>query len=111
MTKYINADALISDIKQMRDTPNGYSDTFDKSEIIGVIEEQPAADVRPNVRGEWVDFPTKNVSRNAILYRCSICGMQKFFETEQTMNVYITTMSEYKFCPNCGADMRKKGEE
>lgn len=48
--KYINADALISDIKQMRNTSNGYSDTFDKSEIVGVIEEQPAADVVEVVR-------------------------------------------------------------
>lgn len=44
MARYINVDALISDVKQMRNAPNGYSDTFDKSEIIGVIEEQPTAD-------------------------------------------------------------------
>lgn len=89
MPKYINADLLISDIKQMRNTPNGYSDTFDKSEIIGVIEEQPVADVRENVRGEWTML---DPDEYLLPFRCSHCNRN--------------SENKYDFCPNCGADMR-----
>lgn len=95
MAKYINADVLISDIKQMRDTSNGYSDTFDKSEIIGVIEEQPAADVRENVHGEWLyQELIPNDITGTMHGECSVCHKVRIID---------------KFCPNCGADMR--GEE
>ena len=101
MAKYINADALISDVKEMRNTPNGYSDTFDKSEIIGVIEEQPAADVRENVRGEWKVEHGVMMHDDIYgdLYRCSECG---YWERD---------VDGHNFCTNCGADIRKKGEE
>lgn len=51
------------------------------------IESIPAADVRPVVRGKWVDEPIKGVK-----YHCSVC-QGRFDYT-------------WHFCPNCGADMR-----
>ena len=51
-----------------------------------------AADVRPVVRGKWVDEPIKGIR-----YHCSVC-QGRFDYT-------------WRFCPNCGADMRQTGDE
>lgn len=52
------------------------------------ILDIPAADVRENVRGEWVRWARSD--------ECSVCG-------------YDTGRYEMgsNFCPNCGADMRQ----
>lgn len=52
------------------------------------IESIPAADVRPVVRGKWIDHQ----EGRWIYAKCSECG----------------TLHDVKsnFCPNCGADMR-----
>lgn len=52
---------------------------------IDIIQNAPAADVRPVVRGVWV--------KNGWSIRCSICGYDMPFATRN-------------FCPNCGAEMR-----
>ena len=54
--------------------------------IISYLEQFPAADVRPVVRGRW-----KIIS---IYIKCLECG-ERFILTPQN------------FCPNCGADMRE----
>ena len=51
------------------------------------IANIPAADMRPVVRGKWVDEPIKGVK-----YHCSVC-QGRFNYT-------------WHYCPNCGADMR-----
>ena len=57
------------------------------------------ADVRENVRAKWVkvgqSFLDPNRFRN---YACSKCG----FDIEQ---------KKFNFCPNCGAQMVKGGED
>ncbi len=58
-----------------------------------ITKRVPAADVRPVVRGRWVEFETDTPPRRN---ECSECG-------------YITNpwlAHVYNFCPNCGADMR-----
>ena len=64
----------------------------------------PTADVRENVRGEWVT-PTEKVY--------SIDGediTSAYKECNRCHKVYVRTNDNY--CPNCGADMRggKHGE-
>lgn len=54
------------------------------------IEAQPTADVRENVRGEWI-FPYGDKKYK----RCSVCG-----------RVFYSIPYNTNFCPNCGADMR-----
>ena len=49
----------------------------------------PAADVRPVVRGHWIDGT------------CSNCG----FFTDVVMSRF------FSYCPNCGADMREPPKE
>lgn len=46
-----------------------------------------SVDVRPMVRGKWVDEPIKGIR-----YHCSVC-QGRFDYT-------------WHFCPNCGANMR-----
>ena|GEM_PF-5821873 len=56
------------------------------------IENIPAADVKPVVRGKWGKDGD-----------CPVCGCQPWYERD------IHTLN---FCPNCGADMREHdGEE
>lgn len=90
--RLIDADALRKSVLDLPNCYNGFSDTFDKSCIIGLIDEQPTADVHPNVRGEWkVDGIEQGFAFDH--YTCSICG-------------YVSGIKSTNFCPNCGADMR-----
>ena len=61
------------------------------------------ADVRPAVRGKWIDRDDDYYGWN--MWACSACG-EEFVLTEGTPD-----MNEYHFCPNCGADMRGKADE
>jgi hypothetical protein len=54
--------------------------------ILATIDNIPAADVRPVVRGVWV--------KNGWSIRCSICGYDMPFATRN-------------FCPNCGCAMEE----
>ncbi len=87
--RYIDADRLRKDILGLPNCYNGFSDTYDKALIIDRIDEQPTADVRENVKGEWIkrkDKPLQN------WYQCSNCG--------------AICGETPKYCSECGADMR-----
>lgn len=62
------------------------------------IESIPVADVRPVVRGRWVEFETDTPPRRS---GCSECGF--------ITNPWLAHV--YNFCPNCGADMRESSKE
>lgn len=74
----------------------------DSARTLEAIETLPAADVRPVVRGRWVkshavvgiDAKTCGVKIGET-DRCSVCGEE-----------FVRPIKEYKFCPNCGADMK-----
>lgn len=67
-------------------------------DYVKVLETIPTADVRPVVRGQWIDRDDDYYGWN--MWACSACG-EEFVLTEGTPD-----MNEYHFCPNCGADMR-----
>ena len=46
MGRIIDADKLKKDILALQDCYNGFSDTYDKACIIGVIDEQPTIEER-----------------------------------------------------------------
>lgn len=48
--KLIDADALKKDVLDLPNCYNGFSDTYDKSLIIGLIDEQNVVDAVPVVR-------------------------------------------------------------
>ena len=70
---------------------------IDKIECARRIEAIPSA--RP--KGEW------QIDKDDDIYHCSKC----FFEIDASGCIDPTEyISIYNFCPNCGADMRPKGE-
>lgn len=50
MSRYIEVDHLKKSVEELQDCYNGFSDTYDKACIIGLIDEEPTADVVPVVR-------------------------------------------------------------
>ena len=60
----------------------------------------PAADVRPVVRGKWIDrWYCSNMSGYEYAMKCSVCENP----------TYRISLAEKmpNYCPNCGADMRE----
>ena len=80
MSRYIDADLLQEDFK---------ADHGGKRSLM--IDTQPTADVRENVRGEWIE-------KNDVC-RCSVCGKEALWS--ERIGCVCTD-----YCPNCGADMR-----
>ena len=77
MNRYIDADLIPYEYR--------YSDMEYVSKED--VDAMPTADVRENVRGEWIEV------KHTFLDQCSNCG-------------YITADVTTNYCPNCGADMR-----
>ena len=108
MSRYIDADALIPMMKYATtDSEVGiFPIKIGLNDIVKVINDMPTADVRENVRGEWLEREvTEDVGQGIQEWqqaRCSVCG--KWHTTP-----YMYYFSDYNFCPNCGADM--KGEK
>ena len=94
MAEYIEREKLIEHLKK-----DPLFDLVERYGITGVIESIPAADVRPVVRGKWIDRDDKYYGWN--MWACSACG-EEFVLTEGTPD-----MNEYHFCPNCGAMMEE----
>lgn len=61
--------------------------------VIRIIKEQPTVEAVPVVHGEWIHDINN-------LYGCSVCMNRETMSPNKKKN----------FCPNCGADMRKKVE-
>ena len=67
-------------------------------DMLEEVEDYPAADVRPVVRGKWVNDHNGKYSASGDNFYCSICkdpSLRAFGKPART-----------NFCPNCGADMR-----
>ena len=96
MSRYIDSDKLKEELRNGH--KQGFFDLPDG--VLFEIDDQPTADVRENVRGEWIDKGKKWTITNGYLVmnipvkECSVCGRPY---------LYIITD---RFCPNCGADMR-----
>ena len=86
MSKLIYVDRLKKDILALKDCYNGFSDTYDKACILGVIDEQPTIEERKN--GNWVGIDDESCET----FECDVCG--------------FVLDDFYNYCPNCGADMR-----
>ena len=100
MAEYIEREAAIKRFNFAVLDCLGMEPTIRAGDIIKALESIPAADVRPVVRGKWIDRVDKYYGWN--MWACSACG-EEFFLTEGTPD-----MNEYHFCPNCGADMREE---
>ena len=98
--RYIDADALY---EMARTNPN-YKDfcrsQADLTSLRELLDEYPAADVEPVVRGEWIEF---DEDMNA--YICSICR-EPYVLIDGTPE-----QNHYNYCPNCGSHMQEKPNE
>ena len=87
MSRYINADALKAHYAWWQ---NEEQKTFDE-----IVDVQPTADVRENVKGEWKIYcDDKGVVQDCY---CDQCG--------------FNSVIGGNFCPNCGASMRTADSE
>ena len=68
------------------------------SEVPRFIDNAPTADVRENIKGEWIDAPNREFCFRADFktIKCNKCGY----------NMPKCDSFVNNFCPNCGADMR-----
>ena len=66
-----------------------------KGAIKRVLLQAPAADVRPIVKGTWIEEPDRWLH-----WHCSECGY-----AISGLNM------EYHYCPNCGAETKGKMPE
>ena len=96
--RYIDVDSL-NECMRIVQKGNANSVEFNKRcratdvffDIWGMIKAQPTADVRENVKGEWI------VKGQGVY--CSHC------KKESGYNWYGASAFS-KYCPNCGADMK-----
>jgi hypothetical protein len=102
MSKYINADELISalnDTIEKHKNSDNFTRTVRAAEnMITIIKRIPSADVVEVKHGEWERIE----SDASVDFRCSTCHRYRFHNGEM--------LRKYKFCPNCGADMRGETE-
>lgn len=91
MSRYIEVDHLKKSVEELPNCYNGFSDTYDKACIIGLIDEEPTADVVPVVHGHWIEQQTSNI------YKCSVCG-ERIYSSREVGNLHA-------FCRYCGAKM------
>ena len=92
MSDYISREAAMRVIDELYVKRPLDSDRFVLTGVGARLEELPAADVRPVVRGKW-----RLYSPLTDTYECDKCGYQVIDESFRT-----------NFCPNCGADMREE---
>ena len=100
--RIIDADSLVRNIKKWEKYIGNYEKEIPYNEDIYVstmltIEDEPTVDAVPIKHGRWVG--------NERHTSCSICGQTYCVPDGQDGHLDMTF---YKYCPNCGADMRTK---
>lgn len=100
MSRYIDADKFMKVLEE--DIPLTDNPIKVMASAIAALEEQPTADVRENVKGEWIE---DNSREKSMMWRCSACGQIAYYPTIGKRKGFKKHCG-YNFCPNCGADMR-----
>ena len=104
MSNYINRDDVINAIRnevQAQISRMGMHQLHivDMLKVEDAVNNIPIADVRPVTHERWKAFDFHTVA-------CSGCGF-----TVDIMAVPSYVLHHLYHCPNCGADMQKKGGE
>lgn len=104
MSDLISRRAAIKAIDDLPNCYNGYSDTYDKAYIIGVLEEVPGVEPK---KGRW---SWGNCEEDFI---CSECGKTtRVYRDELVREIdeerYMVFLEPPNWCCYCGADMRGK---
>ena len=105
--RLIDADALEQEYQEQYKLftwDDGEREKATLARVIQVLHAQPTADVKPVVKGEWIEvavtdgYDIEGVKTWVSVMQCTQCGF--------IVNAVEGHMAQYKFCPNCGADMR-----
>ena len=90
--RLIDADKLTKRFKQLKGV-DSLANMF-ITDVVKEIQGQPTVEAVPVVHGEWIynQYHT---------WECSNCSFHPF-------KGFIPKEPGFNFCPNCGADMRKK---
>ena len=97
--RLIDAGALEKELSKRWDISDDQD--FCNKEVWDALRNAPTVQAdRPH--GEWVDKQTYNQEIDTYVswIECSVCGCAPYYGLD----------SQYNFCPNCGADMRKGKE-
>lgn len=78
---------------------NCSEDSYDEWDAMRAIAKGLPYEERPH--GEWIE--QFDVKTQYYTCTCSVCG--------DTHRLLINYFLESNFCPNCGADMRKRGDQ
>lgn len=101
MSDYIKREEVLNAIHEL----TMYRGTIPFDSVIFNINKIPTADVRENVREEWVRWyegiEHDGYTEYILHYKCPKCGTEYGSHTVKFIN----------FCPFCGADMRGKQNE
>lgn len=89
MAEYIEREALIAKLKQMKLGEHGLVERLFADGVYAVIAAFPAADVGPVMHGRWVEG------------KCSNCGVD--IPTDDAYDAIFG--NECRFCYYCGAKM------
>ena len=95
----IDADTLKKSVLDLHDCYNGFSDTYDKACIIGVIDEEPT--IEPE-HGTWEEKSIETVAESHITeVQVAMCSRCRRYHTTP----YLHGFNDFDFCPHCGAEM------
>lgn len=92
MQKYIDAEMLETALRKLVDDTD--CNICIMPDVMGIVREQPVANVKEVVHGDWVKQDCQGDYGLCSICNCRIPWIPK----------------NYKFCPGCGADMRGKQE-
>lgn len=100
MSRYIDAELLKADIRPFAEYESNRNNKDWVRRVEVVIDNQPTADVRENVKGEWLPmkrFGGETGQTPDVM--CSVCHAPA---------LWLGTLGciRSNYCPNCGADMR-----
>lgn len=96
MAEYIERTAAYSLAKKICDAIDKVPRCILGKDILNFIDDIPAADVRPVVRGHWTTEHLASTRGGTYpVVRCSVCGASLPFFKGTT------------YCPNCGARMEE----
>ena len=93
MAEYIEREAALKAVNIHYPNPNA---------MCAALVIIPSADVRPVVRGRWIEYPEVMKLTDALndeYIGCSVC--------ENVWNMMDNDVERFNYCPNCGARMEE----
>ena len=109
MAEYIEREAVMQKFADhvRRSNNSDFAPAPTWNEAVQIVEDFPAADVRPVVRGKWEQKEVFEAKGHVDELQSAFCPVCQRYHTTP----YSYYFTNYNFCPNCGADMRAEDGE